>query len=144
MPRRVQGTAETISMTDRVGLGHPYSSEIVKIWTSSSRKAFQLSCTFFQHSAPLTKLVHRAARLVADLVVRPADLATVLVVGPTDNQFRRSNSLNAGGQSDTLERLSQNAVLASSADRNPALFHGGSGGGVDSVGRSTSGERFRF
>ena len=58
--------------------------------------------------------------------------------------FRRSNSLNAGGHRGTFERLSQNAVFASSADRNPALFQGGSGGGVDSVVGSILGERFRF
>ena len=38
---------KVISMTDGVVLGHPYSSEIVKIWTALSRKVLQLSCTVF-------------------------------------------------------------------------------------------------
>lgn len=56
--------------------------------------------------------------------------------------FRRSNSFKECGKSATFERLSQNAMFASSADRNPPLFHGGSYGGV--VSSPTSGERLRL
>jgi hypothetical protein len=64
-------------------------------------------------------------------------LAVGLVLGPIAKEFRRSNplnnSFNAEKQIGAFKRLSQNAIFASSADRKPALFHGGSGGGVDSA-----------
>jgi len=72
------------------------------------------------------------------------DLVVDLVVDLIANEFRRSNSLNAGGQSGTFERLSQNAVFVSSADRNPTLFHGGSGDKEDSIAGSILNKSFRF
>lgn len=100
------------------------------------------NAVLFRKSSAFT----RAADLTAaDLVSgRVGGVAVDSVVELATNEFRRSNSLSAGEQSGTLERLSQNAVLASSADWNPAFFQGGSGGNVESDAVSISGERLRF
>ena len=88
----------------------------------------------------LTSTADLAVDQVIDLIVILAEL----VLDLANNDFRLSNSFNARGQSGTFEILSQNAVFASSADRNPPLLQKGSGGGVKAVGRLLSGERLRF
>lgn len=52
-------------------------------------------------------------------------------------------SQSAFGQPD-LRQIASNAIFATSADTNLALFQGGSGGGEESAVRSNSGDRVRF
>ena len=85
-----------------------------------------------------------AADLVVDLIIGLIAALGELRPDLANNEFRLSNSFSARGQSGTFERLSQNAVFASSADWKPPCFQNGSGGGVEAVDRLSSGELLCF